>query len=880
MTRFFGRDAELDGIEDRLRGGARLLTLTGPPGVGKTRLALEYGIARRHRFLGGSWFADLSAATGTDDVVATVRAALELADGSDARATLGRELATRGATLLILDGAEHVIDAVRDVATAWLAAAPALRLLVTSCQRLRLAGERLIELAPLPPRHAGEMFVDRVRAVSPQFAPRDGDYELIGAIAARLDWMPLAIELAATRMRAMGLSDLLAHLQRQLDFLDLPMAGVAPHHATLRAAVARSWELLDPQARAVLAQASVFRGSISAAAAEAVIAAPTGRTMLDCLEALVDLSLVVAERHNDQVRFSLYTAVRELAAEGLDDDGRAAAWERHARYFAELDSPASDDEENLLAAHARLVSGSLEVAGGARLAAEIALALAAPSPRASKLDLVKITGDSIDALGRSASPPSEEDVAATVALLTARAAAFVHDRHFACAEADVARALAMAPWRGPNALVTRAHQIRFHIMSQQWRLKEAREAADAAVASCPRSDLELQATLLSNCGILGQIHGDVHRARTLFEKALALAERHGAREQAERARAGLCGALADLGLYDEARTLLLRALATPETSRYHGNYLRGCAHIEQQLGHFALARDYFERARVAIDALDNEISQWAIDLDLAVLAMDADDPARARTYALRAKEQLDTARALRNRSIAIALLLAIDAPNLERSERNRRQARVERLAREIQDPRMNLIIQLSLAHVVLAQADDTAAAGDIAGADALRQAALDTLVSAADWERRSDDIRVHARILRRALARGALVVGERPAVVCTPGGGRIQLERNSVPHRLLSALVRARQQAPGRPAARAELLQSVWPEGAIDDLGINRLKVQVTKLRKMGFRHLIIFRDAGYLIDDAVPLVRVTHADTWPADEDEDEDGRTRPTGF
>ncbi len=884
MTRFFGRDTELKAVEDRFRAGARLLTITGPPGVGKTRLALEYGLARRHRFLGGAWFADLSAATSTDDVVAAVLAAMGVEDGPDAAAAIGPTLADRGAALLILDSAEPVIDATREVATAWLAAAPALQLLVTSGERLRLPGEQLVELAPLPATAAAEMFVDRAGAVYPQPALDHDAREIVAAIADRLDRLPLAIELTATRTRAIGLPDLLQRLDRPMKFLDLPMAGVPAHHATLRAAVTRAWARLDANARAVLAQASVFRGSISLAAAEAVIDAPPGGDMLGCFETLVDRSLVVAQRCGDRVRFSLYAAVRELADETLDDDDRAGAWQRHARYFAGLASPAPDDHANLLSAHARLVAGSLVLADGPRLAADLALALAAPSPRASNIDVVRITGESIDLLARDAVAPSDDEIAATVALLTARANALVHNRDFARAEEDIDRALEIAPWRGPNPLLSRAHHMRFQILLQQWRMKEARQAADDAVASCPSTDLELQATLLSNCGILGQLQGDVHRARTLFEKALALAERHGARDQAERARAGLCGALCDLQLYDEARTLLLRALATPETSRYHWNYLRGCAHIEQQLGNFELSRDYFGRARAAMEALDHKISRWAIDLDLAVLAMDAGDPARARIHALRAKEELASTRAPRNRIIATALLLAIDAPDMEPAERDRRQARIERLARDIQDSRMKLIVQLSIAHIDLARASETAEVGDIAGADELRQRALEALNSAAAWERRSDEIRVHARILRRAMARGALVVGERPAMVCTPGGDRIQLERNSVPYRLLSALVHARQQTPGRPAARAELLQSVWPDGEVNDLGINRLKVHVTKLRKMGFKHLIVFRAPGYLLDDAVPLLRVVHADSWPTRDDDtppsgSEGGATRGEG-
>lgn len=864
LTSFIGRERDLDAVERGFRGGARLLTVTGPPGVGKSRLALEYGHARRHRYPGGVWLIDLSSATRKSAVAHILADALELPERPDRSQQLARVLAQRGATLLVLDNAERLIDAARDALAGWLAASPALRALVTSRQRLRFPGEHLIELAPLPRDSANRLFIDRARAVSPGFAPGGDNAPLIDAITDRLERLPLAIELAAARTRAVGPRDLLPRLDRQLVLLDRPSAGVPEHHATLRAAIDRSWQLLEPAAQEVLIQASVFHGGMSLAAAEAVIAVPVGVSVLDCLESLVDRSLLRAEQHDHGVRFSMYAAVAELANEALTEPERAQVYQRHARYFAACPTLSIDDHDNLLAAHGRLVASPRVSLDDARLAAQIALRLAEPSARVSELDIVRVSDQALSALERASRGGGDRDRELTVALLTARANAHLDNRDFAATEADVTRALAMTTPGHRCVARTQLHEIQFQMRVLQWRTDDAQRAASDAVAACPESRPELHASLLGNCALLSQIEGDVHRALTLFENAVAMADEHGAADVAERLRAGLAGALIDLERYDEARKLIMLRLATPETGRYHWSYLRGYALIEQQLGHFGRARHFFDRARVAQRSLGHETSQWAIDLDLAVLAMDAGDRALARAHCMRARNVLRSAHVSRNRILAAVLLLAVDAPDLESPERQRRRRRVESSTRGAIEPRLARISKLAGAHVDVAEANDAAAAGDHRAADAALRRALAALQSVADWERRSDDVRIHARILRRVLSRGVMVVGSQPPVVCTRDGERVELAADSVPYRLLRVLVDARRATPGAPVARDELLARVWPgEPIAHDPGINRLKVTATKLRKLGLGDVLIYRDGGYLLDESVPLLEVDSAEGW-----------------
>ena len=316
-TEFVGRDRELEEVTDLLsRPTVRLLTLTGPGGAGKTRLALHAAARVSERFADGVWWVPLAAIRDANLVLPTAGAVLGAGNG------LAEHIGDRS-MLLLLDNFEQVTAAARDVATV-MAACSNLELLVTSRERVGISAEQEYEVPSLLPADAQELFVARARAVRPAFEPDDS----VAAVCARLDHLPLAIELAAARVKVMTTSQILARLERRLPLLTGGARDLPERQRTLRGAIEWSHELLTADEQKLFARLSVFRGGWALEDAEAVCEAD-----IDVLQALVDKSLV---RRRDE-RFSMLETIREFAVERLDasDEGDAIR-RRHAEHFTAL----------------------------------------------------------------------------------------------------------------------------------------------------------------------------------------------------------------------------------------------------------------------------------------------------------------------------------------------------------------------------------------------------------------------------------------------------------------------------------------------------------------------------------------------------------------
>jgi predicted ATPase/class 3 adenylate cyclase len=312
-TPFLGRQRELDEVTTLLAsGGARLLTLTGPAGAGKTRLALQAAAEASDRYPDGVFWAPLAPLRDPKLVLEVAAQALEARDG------LADRIADRR-LLLILDNFEHLIDGAPELA-GLLAACPNLQLLVTSRERLRLVGEQAYPVPPLEPQDATELFTARARAVDPRFEPRPVVHEL----CSRLDNLPLALELAAARVPVLSPEQLLDRLSKRLDLLKAGR-GVDPRQQTLRATIAWSYDLLDEQERLLFERLSVFHGGCTLAAAEEVCDAD-----IDTLQSLIDKSLL--RRHGE--RFWMLETMREYATERLEERGvEDELRRRHADHF-------------------------------------------------------------------------------------------------------------------------------------------------------------------------------------------------------------------------------------------------------------------------------------------------------------------------------------------------------------------------------------------------------------------------------------------------------------------------------------------------------------------------------------------------------------------
>ncbi len=353
-TSLVGRETEVTSVMELFRReDVRLVTLTGPGGVGKTRLALEVAGLSHDAFADGVFFVPLAPLQDPDLMPSVIAQTLGVKDAGDRSLleALIRHLGDKR-LLLLLDNFEHLLKAV-PVVSDLVRDCPGLTVLATSRAPLRLSGERQYPLSPLSlvagasleRSPAVRLFEERAREVSPGFEVRAGNEAAVAEICKRLDGLPLAIELAAAKVKLFSPKALLDRLELRLPLLSGGARDLPERQQTLRDTVAWSYDLLGPDERALFGRLTVFAGGFSLEAAEAVCGPgmPEEKEVLEILASLVDNSLVVSrveaasEPGGDEPRFTMLETVREYAAERLGSDGEAEQVRRaHAMYYLEL----------------------------------------------------------------------------------------------------------------------------------------------------------------------------------------------------------------------------------------------------------------------------------------------------------------------------------------------------------------------------------------------------------------------------------------------------------------------------------------------------------------------------------------------------------------
>jgi predicted ATPase/DNA-binding CsgD family transcriptional regulator len=346
-TRFVGRRHETAAVR-RLLTTARLVTLTGPGGVGKSRLALHVAGHTRRAFPDGVWLVDLAALHDPQLLARTVVDTLGIRDASARPAgdVLIDHLADRG-VLLVLDNCEHLLDACAQLVPALLRSAPGVRVLATSREPLRVDGEHVFVVPPLPvpePERsqtdeelracdAVALFADRVAQVAPDFELDPSTAATVARLVRQLDGMPLAIELAAVRIRALSLDEILDRLTDSLRWLNVGNRVAPARQRTLRATIDWSYALCSPTEQALWARLSVFAGGFDLVAAEAVCAGGDidADAVVDLLEELVNKNVALREEHDSRVRFHLLETIRQYGRERLIGSGDEAALRRRHR---------------------------------------------------------------------------------------------------------------------------------------------------------------------------------------------------------------------------------------------------------------------------------------------------------------------------------------------------------------------------------------------------------------------------------------------------------------------------------------------------------------------------------------------------------------------
>jgi non-specific serine/threonine protein kinase len=548
LTSFVGRDRELAAIGLLLAEGKRLVTLTGPGGVGKTRLALEAARRIAPTFPNGVWLVDLAPladAALVPQAVATVLGVHE-APGRDLTQRLIAALRDR-AGLLVLDNCEHLLAACGRLLAAVLPACPRVAVLATSREPLHVQGEQHYPLLPLPVPQADflldpsvtttlpaavQLFIERARAVRPDFAPTTEGLVATGTLCRQLDGLPLAIELMAPQVHVLSPEQILSRLPSRMQGIVAVARDTEPRHRTLRALMDWSFDLLAAPEQALLQRLAVFVGGCDLDAVESVCTDDDlqRQDVLELLTALLDKSLVIVEVQPAAARYRLLESIREYAAEKLASAGDATALRaRHAAYFLHLartarrhlTGPAQPESVRRL----ELEHHNLRAALGWALAgADAATALRMCAALAMFWYLKGYYREGRDWIARAllAGPEAVPRARATALHGAASLAAVQHDHD------DALRLIAesVAVWRtvgDPRGLAASLAELGMHAR-HQGDLAGARQACEEALAIYAESpDPWGQRLALGVLGWVAEAEGDHAEARHLLEESLAAA---------------------------------------------------------------------------------------------------------------------------------------------------------------------------------------------------------------------------------------------------------------------------------------------------------------------------------------------------------------------
>ena len=739
---------ELRDLAAQLDSGTRLLTVLGPGGTGKTRLVRRYGRTWLGDWPGGVYFCDLSEAQSLDGVIFAVASALEVPLGKDDPAVqLGHAIAGRGRCLVILDNFEQVVAHAPATVGRWLDFAPDAAFVVTSRERLNLSGEDAFPIEPLPfDEDAIDLFAARARAQRPDFAITESNRAAVAEVVRLLDGLPLAIELAAARVRVLSPGQLVERMGDRFTLL-AGARGAAARQATLRAAIDWSWNLLVAWEQAAVAQCSVFEGGFTLEAAEAVIdlsSWPDAPSIVDAVQVLVDKSLLRTWVPVDQARhalvetyFGMYLTIHEYAAEKLaasGPDGRRAAQERHGRHFARFGS-----EERLVAlrrhgagARRRILTLELDnlVAACKRAVAHGDGATAVATLRAAweavstqgPFDLLIDLGMQVDGL-----PQIEPTLRAAALTVVGRAtvAAGRLDQAAPLFERALALArLANDATREASVLSRLANAER-----QQGRMDEARRHAEQALAL--RAALgQADGNPLYELGIVQRQTGAMQEARATYERALAIYRELGNGNGEAKVLNSLAILHAEQGRFDEARVHFESALSISREQgdrRQEGLVLGNLGSLNTEQGRLGMGREQSEAALAIHRDTGERIEEGQTLANIGLL-----DQAEGRVEAARSNffAALAIARDASNRrqeGVVLGLLGALESENGQLDEARLHYDQALAIHRAVGNRRSEGGVLAQLADLLARQGRDEEARALLAQAEAHLRAVGETL---------------------------------------------------------------------------------------------------------------------------------------------------------
>jgi len=849
---FIGRSSELERLSRLLDDAQRLVTVWGVGGIGKSRFAQEFARVSSRR----SWTVDLSEAAGAEGFMQAVARALEVPVGS-ARASndiinqLGRSIASRGDVLLVLDGFDHLVEAGAQALQHWLESAPEAQFVVTSRERLRLADEATFELAPMSVPAAGDglgqsdaaaLFLARVEENTGRPA-KAVDPERLASLLRELEGIPLAIELAAARMEVLGVQGLLDRLPARLKLLSRGARGKPSRHATMRAAIAWSWDLLSGDERQALTAAAIFRGGFTLDAAERVLDTEPAANRIEIVEALRDKSLlfVRSDPEDGRPRFALFETVREFAMEKLLEGPRAGhvlgrhdahyletgtAWARKIEDSGDIHATAllARELDNLLEVHRRALAleprsaESATRAATTLLAAEPVLSMRAPSSERHALWVETLAA--VEDL-------TEPSLLQRVVAARGRAA-------FAAGELDTAQ-----------SNLARAIQM-------------ARDVGDRR--SLP--------PILLDLGIVHRTRRSVDATRDAYSEALEVASAEELPRSEARALGNLGTLLHDERHFDSARVHYERSMARAAhigDARIEGIMLGNLGVLEQEEGRRTQAKDAYERALRLLSQSGDRRLVAITKGNLGMLNAELGELERARMHLEQALEALREIGDMLSEGLArvrlgVVLLL-----------QNERAAGVEQLAlARLSFARLDDQVGLDVVRVadaLVGIAADLSAAEQVRKAIEAARARVDEQLSLVD---RSDDARAIVRLIEAAMSRasqpsstrdsgaeGAMVIGPQVAWLRLPDGKELTLSDHEAARRVVARLVEHHAQRLEDGIAPEVLIAAGWPgEKLLAEAARNRLYVVVAWLRKQGMKDLLLRRFGGYMLAPTLTVRR------------------------
>ena len=845
-----GREEIIERIERELRSGRRLLTLLGPPGIGKTTVAgacLRRFTAAR-TFPGGAHFCDLSQARTEDDLLFAVLSVfgehqrrIHLAH-DDVRARVVEMLVELGDAVLVLDNFEQLSFAA-EIVHGWVSAAPRISVVVTSRERLAVAGELVLELPPLACPSVGDadplvaeseavrLFVARARDAGGDVGT---DASALAEIVRRLEGIPLAIELAAARTRLLSAAELATRLAAGHEVLGAARGG--SRHATLAKAIDWSWNLLPPEEQRALARCSVFAGSFTLDAAEHV----TGASM-ETISALRDKSLI---HPVGEGRLALYVSIREYASKKLGDLGAGEEREqhlRHARHYAEgarrfndarnlqAENPEPElhgtlrrEKENVTAALA-FVQRLPPDGEAALLQKDLSIAIAS---------LYALPGDAcVEALSaalRALRTRADHAADAASVLLARQLVWSALGRHEDCLRdlEELRTAPGVPAGLRTLALIYRGIQERFHGDARKALASHEEAARELDALLPPRRRLRAM-----NDACTGRLHCDLRNvaaAREHNRRATDASEAIGDVWLSALAFANIAQLEQEEGALDRAAELLgaaLTRLKTAGEAHYEAIYGSVCGDLAFERGDYESARRWYaEGARYFGPLLAH---RQAGILHAAAAALEATE----------------------GDLVAAAAHLDI----------------AERSAARSGNPIVRQVVDAHRGTVEIIRAGATERSRALATWKAWRERIADPTSNEGALAATSMDVRFALRILDRTLREQAspastslnLRLADDASWFATEDGERIDLRRRGALRRILVALCAHHESAPGTGLGVQPLIDSGWPgERVLVDAAATRVRVAVSTLRRLGLRSVIVTRDDGYLLDPRVRIER------------------------